>query len=116
MNYQLWAMAAGAALATTFCRGFQNKSVARGYKGLAFFCGSLMAGLDAAVVLTLARSGMEVIPFTAAGAGIGWVLGMVVHDRMTANARRAEKLKKREKRQQRLVRMLAQIERETTRK
>lgn len=104
MNYVLMGIAFVAMLGTTFLRGFQNKNVAAGYKKLAFICGALMAGLDGTVILMLANAGTAMVPFTALGAGAGWVLGMVVHDRIMAKVKKEAKAKKRERRRREIER------------
>jgi hypothetical protein len=94
--------AALAMFCATFLRGFQNKNVAAGYKKLSFMCGAIMAGLDGLVVVSLAHSGLSVIPATAFGAGLGWVAGMVAHDRLMRRVVKAAKKKKRIRREQQI--------------
>jgi hypothetical protein len=87
MNYQfdlhqltVFAIAFSATFATTCLRGFQNKNVAGGHQRLAFLCGVLMTAFEGIVILLLSKAGPEVIVFTSIGAGVGWVVGMKMHD------------------------------------
>lgn len=89
-----------AMLATTFLRGFQNRNVSGGYKGMAFVCGSIMTALEGFVFVMIAKQGSDIVVFTALGSGIGWVLGMIAHEalmyRRLKAAKKAKKTKKRE--------------------
>lgn len=91
-----------AMFATTFLRGFQNKNVAGGHKKLAFFCGAAMTAFEGVVMLMLARTGEPaVIIFTALGSGVGWVAGMMAHDRLMRKHMKAlKKVKKTKRREQ----------------
>lgn len=100
--WSVYVAAFTAMLATTCLRGFQNKNVAAGYKGLAFICGAAMTALEGAVILLVAHSGTEALPFTALGSGLGWVIGMWLHDRLMKRRRRAEKAAKKTKRRAQL--------------
>lgn len=100
----------GAALAamfcTTFLRGWQNKVVAGGHKRLAFVGGGLMTLLEGVVVLMLARSGSDVIPFTVFGSACGWVAGMYAHDAMMRKRLKAAKKAKKTKRRDQIEEMV----------
>jgi hypothetical protein len=98
----IYASAFAAMLLTTCLRGFQNKNVAAGYKKLAFICGAAMTGLEGVVILLVAHSGVEALPFTALGSGLGWVVGMWAHDRLMKRRRKAEKAAKKTKRREQL--------------
>jgi len=97
----VFGLAFAAMFATTFLRGFQNKNVAGGHKKLAFFCGAMMTAFEGLVMLMLARTGEPaVIAFTALGSGVGWVVGMMAHDRlMKRRVRELKKIKKTKRRE-----------------
>lgn len=109
MNILLSVAALLATLITTFLRSFQSKNVTGGYRKLAFFVGVSMSALDALVILLLAKNGFSLVPFSALGAGLGWVLGMVAHDRMTATARAERKMAKRRKEAARVQALLDEL-------
>lgn len=76
---------------TTLLRGFQNKNVTGGHKKLAFFCGAAMTVFEGLVIALIAKGGTDVIYFTAIGSGIGWVLGMFIHDAIMFKRMKAER-------------------------
>ena len=86
----------------TLLRGFQNKSVAGGHKRLAFVCGGLMTALEGIVIVMIAKTGHDVIPFTAFGAACGWVAGMYAHDALMRKRKAAAKKAKKTKRRAQL--------------
>lgn len=99
----VFGLAFAAMFATTFLRGFQNKNVAGGHKKLAFFCGAMMTAFEGVVMLMLARTGEpSVIIFTALGSGVGWVAGMMAHDRLMRKHMKALKKVKKTKRRDRI--------------
>lgn len=99
----VFGLAFAAMFATTFLRGFQNKNVAGGHKKLAFFCGAMMTAFEGLVMLMLARTGEPaVIAFTALGSGVGWVVGMMAHDRIMRKRMKALKKVKKTKRRERI--------------
>lgn len=108
----------GTMFATTFLRGFQNKNVAGGHKRMAAVFGFAMAMCDivtislvGAVAVNAATSGdhsFGMLTAIAGGAGsaIGWVLSMVIHDRVMRRRNEArdaqKKLRKRSKQEERI--------------
>lgn len=99
----VFGLAFAAMFATTFLRGFQNKNVAGGHKKLAFFCGAMMTAFEGVVMLMLARTGEpSVIIFTSLGSGVGWVAGMMAHDRLMRKHMKALKKVKKTKRRDRI--------------
>lgn len=104
----LFSLATAAMFATTFLRGFQNKSVAGGHKWMAFFGGGLMTALEGAVMLLIAHQmGSPVILiFTAIGSAFGWVAGMLIHDAMMRKRMKAAKQAKKTKRREQIEAMV----------
>lgn len=108
----------GTMFTTTFLRGMQNKNVAGGHKRLAAVFGFAMAMCDivtislvGGVAVAAASSGDHSFGIYTAiaggtGSAIGWVLSMVIHDRVMRRrneAREAEKkLRKRSKQEERI--------------
>lgn len=105
----LFGMAFVAMFATTFLRGFQNKNVTGGHKRLAFCCGALMTALEGVVILMLAKSGPELLAFTALGSGVGWVAGMRAHDKLMHKRVLAAKKAKKTKRRARIEAIAAEL-------
>jgi hypothetical protein len=87
----LFLAAFSAMVLTTLLRGFQNKNVAGGHKRLAFICGAIMTVFEGLVIALIAKGGTDVIYFTAIGSGIGWVLGMFIHDAIMYKRMKAER-------------------------
>ena len=98
----VWGSALAAMFFTTFLRGFQNKSVAGGHKRLAFIGGGLMTALEGVVFVMIAKSGSDVIPFTALGSACGWIAGMYAHDALMRKRLKAEKKAKKTKRREQI--------------
>jgi hypothetical protein len=103
---------------TTFLRGYQNKNVQAGHKRMAALFGFGMSvceigtiTLVGAVAANAVRTGDHMFTIYSAiaggaGSSLGWVLSMVVHDRVMRkrNAERDElkKLRKRSKQEERI--------------
>lgn len=121
-----WVAIFGTMFITTFLRGTQNKNVAGGHKRLAAVFGFAMAICDiitmTLVGATAAHSamqsgsiGLSAIPALCGGAGsaIGWVLSMVVHDRIMRRrneAREAEKKSRKRSKQEERIRNILRDE------
>lgn len=108
----------GSMFLTTFLRGAQNKNVAGGHKRLAVVFGFAMSLCDiltitlvGAAAVQAAQSGNNMFGFIIAvcggtGSALGWVLSMVVHDRIMrqryAERDAQKKLRKRSKQEERV--------------
>lgn len=91
-------VAGGSACLSTFLRGFQNKNVAAGLKGMAFITGYLMNIADILLMSVIAYVGANSIQgalrvgvISALGAAIGYYISIVVHDRLLMERREAER-------------------------
>lgn len=100
----IYATAIATMFATTFLRGFQNKNVAGGYKKLAGVFGYMMAVCDMITIGLVVKGGLPVAFIAAFGAAGGWMLGMIVHDRIMRKREqeraRRKKIKKQSKREE----------------
>lgn len=108
--YNVYLLAVATMFGATFLRGFQNKNVAGGHKKLAAVVGYMMAVSDMLTIGLVVKGGITVAFVGAGGAAIGWVLGMVVHDRIMrrrmAEISRAKKERKRTKREELIQRLV----------
>lgn len=99
-------MVAGTMLAlfsTTLMRGLQNKSVAGGHKRLAFIFGTGMSACELLVMgLVASTQNPMLMMLGALGSGIGWVVGMVLHDRIMRKKMALIKAEKKSRRAKRI--------------
>lgn len=99
-------MVAGTMLAlfsTTLMRGLQNKSVAGGHKRLAFVFGTGMSACELLVMgLVASTQNPMLMMLGALGSGIGWVVGMVLHDRIMRKKMAMIKAEKKSRRAKRI--------------
>lgn len=87
----------------TFLRGLQNKSVAAGHKRMAFIGGTVMSACELFVVGLVATSeNTYFMLIGAVGSGIGWVAGMVLHERLMRKKMALLKAEKKSKRARRI--------------
>lgn len=87
--------ATGLATTSSFLRGFQNKNVVAGFKGLTFGTGFLMGMLDVLAIALIAKTGVLLAVFYGLGMGLGYLVSIIVHERMTR--KREKERKKRRK-------------------
>ncbi|QRE00196.1 hypothetical protein [Burkholderia phage BCSR5] len=103
----------GAPIATctsTLLRGFQNKAVAANDKRQAFVVGSIMNAADVLVIASVAaHASIAVVLLAALGAGIGWVSGMTIHDRLNRKKREQLKIEKRAKEKRRIIKVVREL-------
>lgn len=92
-----------AVLIENVLRSTQSKNVTAGYTKAVFFTGGLMTLCDGIVMMIIAKGGMDMLPFTVTASAIGWILGIKIHDLLTARHRRqlaeAKKARKKLKRE-----------------
>lgn len=99
-------MVAGTMLAlflTTLMRGIQNKNVAGGHKRMAFIFGTGMSACELLVMGLVASTQNPLLMILGAfGSGLGWVVGMVLHDRLMRKKMAVIKAEKKSRRAKRI--------------
>lgn len=103
-----------AAPCATFCstvlRGFQNKAVACNNKRQAFTVGTIMNACDVLVIASIAHhASLTIIVLSALGAGIGWITGMRIHDRLNYKRRQLLKQQKKEKQKRKVLKVVQKV-------
>lgn len=92
-----------ALFSTTLMRGLQNKSVAGGHKRLAFIFGTGMSACELLVMgLVASTQNPMLMMLGAIGSGVGWVVGMVLHDRIMRKKMATLKAEKKSRRAKRI--------------
>ena len=92
-----------ALFSTTLMRGLQNNSVAGGHKRLAFVFGTGMSACELLVMgLVASTQNPMLMMLGALGSGIGWVVGMVLHDRIMRKKMAMIKAEKKSRRAKRI--------------
>lgn len=101
-------MVAGTTLAlftTTLLRGFQNKNIAGNHKRMAFIFGTGMSACELLVMgIVAATQNPMFMMLGAFGSGIGWVAGMLLHDRLMRKKMAEAKAEKKSRRLSRIRR------------
>lgn len=94
-----------AVLLENILRSTQSKNVTGGYTKAVFVTGGLMTLCDGIVMTIIAKGGLDMLPFTVTASAIGWIIGIKLHDQLTAKhreqvagLRKAKKKKKRDSR------------------
>jgi hypothetical protein len=113
--YQFYVYAIVAGFVSAFLRGFQNKNVAANMKTLSFGTGWLMGVSDVAIMALVGHAGVVIGLFSGFGLGVGYVVSIIVHKRLTRRADKARKQKKRSRLDAKIEDMVHRIldERET---
>lgn len=98
-SIDLLAVLAATGLATTssFLRGFQNKNVVAGFRGLTFGTGFLMGMLDVLAIALIAKTGILLAAFYGLGMGLGYLVSIIVHERMTRKREKEHKKRRKTK-------------------
>lgn len=87
----------------TLLRSAQNKNVAGGHKRLAFIFGTGMSACELLVMgLVASTQNPMLMMLGAIGSGIGWVAGMVLHDRIMRKKMAEAKAEKKSRRAKRI--------------
>lgn len=99
-----------AVLLENILRSTQSKNVTGGYTKAVFFTGGLMTMCDGIVMTIIAKGGLDMLPFTITASAIGWIVGIRLHDYMTAKHREqvaaVRKAKKKEKRKEQIKKVV----------
>lgn len=91
---------------TTFLRGFQSRNVAGGHKRLAFIFGTAMNLCDLSIIVMVAANpSVYVLLFGSVSSGLGWVAGMLAHERLMRDRSERERLAKKQKRKKQIRRV-----------
>lgn len=89
--------ATGLATTSSFLRGFQNKNVVAGFRGLTFGTGFIMGMLDVLAIALIAKTGVLLAAFYGLGMGLGYLVSIVVHERMTREREKERKERRKTK-------------------
>lgn len=99
-----------ATFTSTLLRGFQNKAVAANNKREAFIVGATMNAADILVIASVSmHASIAVVVLAAMGAGLGWVTGMTIHDRINRKKREQIKAQKKEKQRRRIIKITREV-------
>lgn len=91
---------------TTFLRGFQSRNVSGGHKRLAFVFGTAMNLCDLSIIVMVAANpSVYVLLFGSVSSGLGWVAGMIAHERLMRARKERERLAKKARRQKQIRRV-----------
>lgn len=91
---------------TTFLRGFQSRNVSGGHKRLAFVFGTAMNLCDLSIIVMVAANpSLYVLLFGSVSSGLGWVAGMIAHERLMRARKERERLEKKARRQKQIRRV-----------
>lgn len=101
---QMGLLAFAAVMLENILRSTQSKNVTAGYTKAVFFTGGLMTLCDGVVMTIIAVGGLGMLPYTVTASAIGWVIGIKLHDRITANHRAKLKAEKKAKKKLRIQR------------
>lgn len=97
-------LAFAAVMLENILRSTQSKNVTAGYTKAVFFTGGLMTLCDGVVMTIIAVGGLNMLPYTVTASAIGWVIGIKLHDRITADHRAKLKAEKKAKKKLRIQR------------
>jgi hypothetical protein len=110
IEYQFFLYATLAGFISAFFRSIQSKNVQANLKFSAFGVGWFMGLADAASIAIVANNGFVFGVFTGLGIGLGYVAGMVTHDRLMRKRRLIRKKEKRAKLYSRIRKVVKQLD------
>ena len=114
IEYQFFLYATLAGFISAFFRSIQSKNVQANLKFSAFGVGWFMGLADAASIAIVANNGFVFGVFTGLGIGLGYVAGMVTHDRLMRKRRLLRKKEKRAKLYSRIRKVVKQLDEKET--
>ncbi len=104
---QMGLLAFAAVMIENILRSTQSKNVTAGYTKAVFFTGGMMTLCDGIIMTIIAKGGLEMLPYTVTASAIGWIVGIKVHDYLTAEHRAKLKAEKKAKKRLRIQRAVA---------
>lgn len=110
IEYQFFLYAILAGFISAFFRSIQSKNVQANLKFSAFGVGWFMGLADAASIAIVANNGFVFGIFTGLGIGLGYVAGMITHDRLMRKRRILRKKEKRAKLYSRIRKVVKQLD------